>query len=150
MKKNAKFLSLLLASSMLFSSCGVMFGGSKYVGVIQTRNHPDADIYVGGRKLGTGSATSLFPRNKELVVELKQEGCETHTRTFDKSFRTGNFILSVLMWGLVGAIVDLGTGAAYKPETNSDPDVVQKSTKNFYFTVDYPDCPPTEQAINRD
>lgn len=120
-----------------------MFGGSKYMGIIEARNHPNAEIYVGGRKLGNGSATSLFPRNQQLIVELRQEGCESHIRTFNKSFRTGNFILSFVMWGLIGVAVDLASGAAYKPDSKSDPDVIQKSTKNFYFSVDYPDCPPT-------
>jgi hypothetical protein len=51
-----KRIILLIAVAFVFStsltSCGVMFGGSKYQGTIIAKDHPDADIYVDGQKLG--------------------------------------------------------------------------------------------------
>lgn len=116
-----------------------MFGGSKYQGTIIAKDHPKADIYVDGKKMGTGQATALFPRNKELTVELREEGCETKKQTFGKAFRTGNFILSIVSWGLLGLVVDLSTGASYKPD-HKNPAVKKDSTKDFTFTVEGPNC----------
>ena len=139
MKKRISILALLLSMTVLLNSCGVMFGGSKYQGTIIAKDHPNAEIYVNGKKLGNGQATALFPRNEQLNVELKEPGCETKTQTFGKSFRTGNFILSVFAWGLIGLGVDLGTGASYKPD-RKNPAIKQENTKDFTFTVDGPVC----------
>ncbi|MDI1317017.1 hypothetical protein [Flavobacterium sp.] len=140
MKKRITMVALLLSMTVLFNSCGVMFGGSKYNGTIIAKDHPNAEIFVNGKKLGNGTATSLFPRNKELTVELKEPGCETKTQTFNKAFRTGNFILSIVSWGLVGLAVDLGTGASYKPDHKSNPSIKKVSDKDYEFTVDGPNC----------
>jgi hypothetical protein len=117
-----------------------MFGGSKYNGTIKVKDHPNAEIFVNGQKLGSGQATSLFSRNQALVVEVKEEGCPNKTQTFDKSFRTGNFILSVFTFGLIGLGVDLGTGAVYKPAHDSNSAIKKLSDKNYEFEVDYSDC----------
>ena len=138
--KKISIVALLLSMTILFNSCGVMFGGSKYNGTITVKDHPNAEIYVNGKKLGNGTATSLFPRNKDLAVEVRESVCETKTQTFNNAFRTGNFILSVVSWGLLGILVDLGTGASFKPDHNSNPNVKKESTKDFTFTVDAPVC----------
>jgi len=118
-----------------------MFGGSKFSGSILVKDHPNATISVNGNQIGTGSAVGLFPRNRPLAVELEQEGCETKTVTFNNTFRTGNFILSLFMWGLVGIAIDLGTGASYKPDHISNPSIERMSDKNYLFQVDYKGCP---------
>jgi len=139
MKKRISILALLLSMTVLLNSCGVMFGGSKYQGTIIAKDHPNAEIYVNGKKLGNGQATALFPRNKELKVELREAGCETKTQTFGKAFRTGNFILSIVSWGLIGLIVDLGSGASYKPD-HHNPDVKKENDKDYTFTVTPANC----------
>ncbi len=136
-----KIITICLLILVCTTSCGVMFGGSKFGGTISVPNHPRADIYVNGNRVGQGTTTGLYPRNQTLAVEVRQEDCDPKTRTFNKTFRTGNFILSVLTWGLIGVAVDLGTGAAYKPDHLSDPTIQKLSTKNFAFTVDYSECP---------
>jgi hypothetical protein len=138
MKKRISTVALLLSMTVLFNSCGVMFGGSKYQGTIIAKDHPNAEIYANGKKLGTGQATALFPREKDLTVELREPGCETKTQTFGTSFRTGNFILSVVSWGLF-SLIDIGTGASYKPD-RKNPAIKQDNTKDFTFTVDGPAC----------
>jgi len=130
---------LLLLSSL--SGCGVIFGGSKFNGTITVKDHPQADIVANGIKIGQGSATGKFKRSAPLVVEVTDQGCSTYTKTFNKSFRTGNFILSFVSWLGVGAIVDLATGAAYKPDHKNDPAIQQMSTDNFNFNVTYTGCP---------
>ena len=141
MKNWTKVLAMLTLLSFTLSSCGVMFGGSKFSGSIIAKDHPNAQIYVNGNNIGKGTAIGLYPRNRPLTVELKQEGCENKTQTFDNTFRTGNFILSLISWGLVGIAIDLGTGASYKPDHKSNPSIQKMSDKNFTFTVDYSGCP---------
>lgn len=139
MKKAVFFLGLMLFS-LLFNSCGVMFGGSKYNGTIKVKNRPNADIYVNGQKIGTGQAKGLFPRNKPLVVEVQEEGCPKKTQTFEKSLRAGNLILSAFSFGLIGLGVDLGTGASYKPAHNSNSAIKKINDKDYEFEVDYSEC----------
>lgn len=140
MRKRISLLAIALAGATLISSCGVMFGGSKYNGTIIAKDHPNAEIFVNGQKMGNGQVTSLFPRDKTLFVELKQEGCPTKVQNFDKRFRTGNFILSLLTWGVAGIAIDLGTGASYKPDHVSNPSVKKNSDKDYTFSVDYSEC----------
>ena len=141
MKKSTLLITTIaIAASLLLSSCGVMFGGSKYNANIEVKDHPKADIYANGEKIGTGQISTSFKRNQPLKIEVKQEKCEPKTKNFDNKFRTGNFILSVLSWGIIGIGVDLGTGAAFKPDHNNYPNIEKLSTKDFKFTVDYSEC----------
>jgi hypothetical protein len=141
MKKSIASLLILIVFSYLFTSCGVIFGGSKYSASIMAKDHPNAEIYVDGKKIGKGTGVGLYPRNEPLTVELKQDGCESKTETFNHSFRTGNFILSCFSWGLVGLIVDLSSGAAFKPDHKANPSIQKLNTKSFVFMVDYSGCP---------
>ncbi|SEA75630.1 hypothetical protein SAMN05443667_10892 [Flavobacterium gillisiae] len=140
MKKRFTVIALSLSMLIFLNSCGVMFGGSRYEGTIVAKDHPNAQIYVDGQKMGNGQVTGLFPRNKALNVEMKEDGCDTKTQTFNNAFRTGNFILSVISWGLLGIGVDLGTGASYKPDHKNNPAIQKVSDKKYTFNVDYSDC----------
>jgi hypothetical protein len=125
---------------MFTSGCGVMFGGSRYNARIEVKDHPEAKISVHGKELGKGKANGSFARNEPLIVDVSQDGCETLTRTFDKSFRTGSFILSLFSWGIMGAGIDLATGACYKPDYQHDRDIRKLNDKYYFFTVDYSGC----------
>lgn len=132
-------LPILLALIFLFSqlsSCGVIFGGSRYNGTFVANGRPNADIYINGEKVGQGEVTKMLKRDKDLQVEIKEEGCEPVTKNFDNRFRTGNFILSVLTWGIIGIAVDLGTGASYKPDHRNDASITRMSDKDFQFSID--------------
>lgn len=143
MKKTVTILLLSIFASVSLSSCGVMFGGSKFTGTIAVKDHPKAKIVVNGNTIGEGTASITHPRNMPLVIEVKQDGCETKTQTFTNTFRTGNFILSVITWGILGIAVDLGTGAAYKPDHISNPAVQRTNDKHYVFNVDYSECGET-------
>ena len=139
MKKSLLIVGLI-TSTLFFNSCGVMFGGSKYVGNIKVEDHPNAEIYANGEKIGKGEATKSFNRNKDLKIEVRQDGCEPKSQEFEKKFRTGNFILSALTWGIIGAGVDLGTGGAYKPDHRNNNAIKKVSDKNYIFNIDYSEC----------
>jgi len=129
------FLAAIFLASQL-TSCGVIFGGSRYNGTFVANGRPNADIFINGEKVGQGEVTKMLKRDKDLKVEIKEEGCEPITKNFDNRFRTGNFILSVLSWGLLGIAVDLGTGASYKPDHRNDAAITRMSDKNFRFSID--------------
>lgn len=133
--KIALFLSIIFISLQM-TSCGVMFGGSRYNGTFVANGRPNADIYINGEKAGQGHVTKLLKRNLPIKVEVKEEGCEPITKNFDNTFRTGNFILSVISWGLIGIGVDLGTGSSYKPDHRNDNNITKLSDKNFRFSVE--------------
>ena len=139
MKKTTTICLLILVCT---TSCGVMFGGSKFSGTITVPNHPNTNIYINGNRVGQGTTTGLYPRNQLLTVKLTQEECDPKTRTFNKTFRTGNFILTIITWAIVGIAIDLGTGGAYKPDHLSDPTIQRLSNKHYTFTIDYSEeCP---------
>lgn len=140
MKKRITIVAISLSMLMTLNSCGVMFGGSKYEGTIIAKDHPNAEITINGEKKGNGSVTGLYLRNKPLVVEVKEEGCDSKTQTFDKTFRVGNFILTAISWGLIGIGVDLGTGASYKPDHVNNKSVEKVSDKKYNFNIDYSGC----------
>ena len=56
--KIMRMLAITMAASLIFSSCAVMFGGSKYNAQIELSD-PEAEIYINGIKRGTGNATIL-------------------------------------------------------------------------------------------
>jgi hypothetical protein len=141
MKKLMNLLTLTALASFTLSSCGVMFGGSKYEATVIAKDHPNADIYVNGNKIGKGTASGLYRRHAKLQVELKQDGCQPKAQTFDYGFRAGNFVLSILSWGVAGMVVDFATGACYKPDHRTNPAIKRIDTKNYTFTVDYSGCP---------
>jgi len=136
MKRKITFFASMMAGTMLLNSCGVIFGGSRYQGLIIVKDHPNATIYVNDEKAGEGQVTGLYKRNRLLKVEVREKGYDPLIKNFDNTFRTGNFILSVLATGVIGVGVDLGTGAAYKPDHKGNPNIQKLSTKNFKFTVD--------------
>lgn len=130
----------IIASSFLLTSCGVMFGGSHYDANIQVNEHPEAQIFANGEKIGVGQVSKSFKRNKDLQIVVKQDGCEVKSQNFEKTFRTGNFILSIVSWGLPGLIVDLASGASYKPDHRHNDAIEKVSDKQYKFNIDYSDC----------
>jgi hypothetical protein len=146
MNRDIFSLLLFVFISFLLSGCGVIFGGSRFTASIIAKDHPNAHVYVNGNDIGRGMAIGAFPRSRPLTIELRQKGCEPKTQTFDNKFRTGNFILSLFSWGIVGGLIDLGTGASFKPDHRHNPAIEKITTKNFVFVVDYSGC-PTEKEI---
>lgn len=136
-----KPILLIISLCLIFSSCGVMFGGNKYQAIIHATDHPNADIYVNGELVGKGKVKGMYKRNKILTVELRQEGCNPKIQSFDHVFRTGNFILSIISWGIAGILVDLTSGSSFKPDHKNDPAIKRLDYDYYRFNVDYSGCP---------
>jgi hypothetical protein len=109
------------------------------------KDHPEAQIFINGTEHGKGTIAELFKRKDSLTVEVREPGCEPKTQTIHRTLRTGSFILSCVVWVLVGGIVDLSTGAAYKPDHKHDPSIKKIDFKEFEFTIDYTGCTAKKQ-----
>lgn len=131
---------------LVMSSCATMFGGSKYVAQIQPSS-PDSEVFINDESYGTGDIEVKRKRNKELEVKLVSPQGESVTKTYEKEVRVGTGILSFLSWGFAGPLLDLGTGAIFRPDTDSR-DVTRVSTKKYRFNVTSPPPPVAAPVKN--
>jgi len=141
--KMVKMSAVVVAISIGCSSCGVIFGGSRYNAQIVVKNHPDAIIKANGNEIGKGTAVGSFKRNAPLQIEITEPGCASKSQTYDTTIRGGNLALSLFTWGLVGPIVDFVTGACFKPDHRNNKDITRTDKKNFVYTIDYSQCEST-------
>jgi hypothetical protein len=132
---------VFISVAFLLSSCGVIFGGSKYSASVIARNKPGVTVSVNnGMVTGKGNAMGVFMRKDPLMVNVTAPDCLPQTWFFNPKVRTGNMILSFLGFGMVGVLVDLATGACYQPNFQGDPMIQRVSRKEFVFSVDYRGC----------
>lgn len=132
---------LFISVTFLLSSCGVIFGGSKYSASVIARNRLDVKVSLNnGMSVGKGNAMGVFMRKDPLVVNVTAPDCLPQTWYFNPKIRTGNLVLSFFGFGMAGVIVDLVTGACYQPNFKGDPMIDRVSRKEFVFSVDYRGC----------
>jgi hypothetical protein len=132
---------VFISVTFLMSSCGVIFGGSKYSASVIARNRPDVTVSLNnGMNVGKGNAMGVFMRKDPLVVNVTAPDCLPQTWYFNPKIRTGNLILTILGFGITGVIVDMVTGACYQPNFKGDPMIQRVSRKEFVFSVDYRGC----------
>lgn len=131
---------VLVLMPAVLQGCGVLFGGTHFNGEVVVRNNPSVNIRVEDRFVGRGTALGRFSRGRPLKVQLQQEGCEPQQVVFPNRVRTANFLLSFLTWSVLGAVVDVVSGASYKPDHKNNPNVTRENYKTFVFVVDYTGC----------
>jgi sRNA-binding regulator protein Hfq len=139
--KNLVFIIIILIA---FSGCGTIVGGSNYYANIIVPKHPNAEIYLNNRFIGNGSALISVKRKDadKLIFVVKKQGCNEETKYFTtKSLR---WLVSVgsIYWGFfapVSIIIDLVTGAIYKPNINEN-GVEKEDYKNFTYVLNYTGC----------
>ncbi len=132
---------LVIASVLLcFTSCALIIDGTKYKGKIVVENHPKAEIFFNEQKIGEGTAVSKFKRNKKLIINVKEEGCETKQIVYPTRFKPGLFIVSAVLWGGIGGGIDAATGASFEPNFKKDSTIQKVNSQNFIFKVDYSEC----------
>jgi hypothetical protein len=152
--KNLKQSSLLylgLAIIILFSSsCATIVGGSRYNAHIRVPKHPQAAIIVNGKLCGTGFANVKIKRSKanKLSITVKDLGCDSLTVNYvSRTFRGGALVGTIFGWtGLYngiplpwGAIVDLSTGALWKPSVKEE-GISKLSYKDYFYLINYEGC----------
>lgn len=136
-----KTVIAMLVASVLFSSCAVMFGGSKYNAQISVKDHPKAKIMINGIERGKGSATLLLPRKDNLNLTIQEEDCDDVNLVYPKELRA-TFALDLLTgWYLFipALIVDFATGATYRPDLDT-PNVTRLNMKTYQYQVVYTGC----------
>ncbi len=153
------FLGILLTSTVLFSGCASIVGGSTYnAHIIINNNHPKARIMYLGETRGYGDAIIKVSRkdaNKFSFI-IKEDGYEDQTFNYQRrTFRTAAFIGSVLLWtGITstgiplpyGPVIDLAFGSVWKP-CLYDQGVSQESTKNFKYLINYDSAPIKSDSV---
>ena len=106
--------SLLLASTVLLSSCSTIIQGSKQSITIQSLT-PDAKILVNGDEVGKDIVVTKLKRNRSHTIMVKKEGYESKTASLEKQTQAGYVVVDILLgltgYGLIFIIVDAATGS---------------------------------------
>jgi len=146
---------VIIAVSLLFSSCATIIGGSRFNADVTVSNDRNVKIIHEGREVGTGWARFQVNRKdaNKLSFTLRKEGCKDQVYSFhSRTFRGWAFCGSLVTWTFivngavpipVGLVVDLATGAYWKPNVK-EPGVIKMDYKNFKYLVTYEDCPDQE------
>ena len=145
MNKTKTAVVILSICALLFSGCATIVGGSKYTAHIVITDKPNAKIFHHGEFIGTGSAYINVKRNEanNLSFTVKEEACgEQKYNYVSRTFRGWAFAGTILTWSYgVGLIMDLATGALWKPNV-MEKGVSKENYKNFRYQVNYASCPP--------
>ena len=147
MKLNSKY-GFLLPRIFVFHSCATVFGGRHYDAVVQVKDHPEADIYYRGQKIGTGSGMIKIQRSKanQINFKLQEAGCADQDISFTSRKSRGWAIaascISDILWFpfVFNNVIDIANGAYYKP--NDSHPMIEKSNYNMYlYKLEYSTCP---------
>ncbi|MFY7787512.1 MAG: PEGA domain-containing protein [Thermoflexibacteraceae bacterium] len=115
---------------LLFSSCATITSGSKQ-NVVITSNPQAAKIFINDSEVGkTPFATKLL-RKQTHRVKIVLDGYKPYEVQVTQGFNAWT-LGNILIGGLIGLLVDAGTGAIYtlKPD-NINPSLAQTSAFNF-------------------
>ena len=125
MFKKVVCLLVLITFAFLSSGCATLTRGDRQLVTINSEPN-DAKVKVDGLQGRTPYSASLA-REKEYIVTVSKEGYEDQQVQITRSFGA-LAIFGNLPWLLIGVIVDLCTGSAYKLNpTNVD---IQLEKKN--------------------
>ncbi|MEQ9310235.1 MAG: PEGA domain-containing protein [Balneolaceae bacterium] len=105
-------LATLLVSFLTLSCASIFKGSSADIRV--NSNPAGADIYINGIDRGQTPQTLSLKRNQDYVLTFKKDGYEDLNFEIAKKFDIGTTVVgNIFSWGIIGIIVDIGTGAAY-------------------------------------
>lgn len=114
---------LIFLIGLLFSSCALVFSGTRDKITVHNGTPPNAKVFYNGSYKGT--APMRFSINKRGLkkghekIEIKADGYETQTVVFSHKIK-GFALFGDVITGLIWLIPDFVTGAIYKA---SPPDV---------------------------
>lgn len=141
---------LLVSTTLLVSSCGVIIGGSKYYAHVTVENHPKAEISFEGKSQGVGTVDFLAQRKYAdlFSISVKEPGCREQVFDFtEKSFRGWSLVGTLATWtGGVGGIpvpwglmVDGASGSFWKPDIYEE-GVSKIDYQNYHYNLNYTGC----------
>jgi hypothetical protein len=146
---------MFVSLAVLFLQCATIVGGSRYIAHVTVPDRPKAKISYNGNQMGFGDARFLVKRNTadKFKITVQEPGCEEQTfQYYTREFRGAAFVGTILGWTGVlvsngtiipipwGVIVDLATGAVWKPNI-MEPGVTKEDYKNFGYKINYTGCP---------
>jgi len=141
--KRIVYAAVAIACSLSFTHCATICGGSKYYAHVVVNDKPNAKIMYEGYLEGTGKAVISVKRAdaKRFAFTVQQEGCSEQRYQFkSRTFRGWALAGTLLTWTYgpipIGAIVDLSTGALWKPNVH-ERGIKKMDFKNFRYNVDY-------------
>ena len=149
-------VATLLISTLFFTSCATICGGSKYYAHVIVEDRPQAKIVYEGDTKGTGVANFKVKRKdaNKFSFTVKEEGCDEQKFDFEsRTFRGWAFAGTILGWtgtlnGIPlpwGVALDLITGAIWKPNVR-EKGVSKIDYKNFKYVVQYTNCTKKKAA----
>lgn len=105
-----KTLSLVVCLAMLFNLAGCSSFRSSTQTMSVTTDQPDAQIYVNGSMVGTGTASAVVKRNENVQLMVKKDGYVTIQRSIGNSMNTtgvldivGGVLFLIPLFGLLAA-----------------------------------------------
>ncbi|KAA3644304.1 MAG: SHOCT domain-containing protein [Bacteroidetes bacterium] len=137
--------------SLLFSSCALIVGGSKYNAIVEVVGAPDASIYYKGKNIGIGNASIRIPRNQadKLIFAVRKDGCDEKQYVFTtRKYRGWAFAGSLITYTIIlpggvpiplGVIFDFAFSANWKPN-KYETGIQKMDYKNYKYTLEYSDC----------
>ncbi len=115
MKNNNSFFSMvaiLVAMSLLFTSCATLFGGGASQNVSFSSEPGGTKVFVNGTPMGTTPCELKLEKKKTYTVEFRKDGYQSYIFNISNSVGAGWIILDIL-GGLIPIIVDAATGSWY-------------------------------------
>ncbi|WP_020402215.1 PEGA domain-containing protein [Gracilimonas tropica] len=116
MKNGLRTITTALLVLFVLTGCGTIFKGSS--ADVKVNSTPaGASVWIDGINKGTTPQTLSLKRDKNYVLEFRKDGYENVRIAVNKKFDIGTSVVgNIFSWGIVGILVDLGTGAAYSLE----------------------------------
>ncbi len=106
--------SFLLVFCFIFSACASIVHGTKQE-IPFSSDPPGAVVMVNGEQRGVTPTTITLKRGRDHQVIFKLDGYDDLLINLEKEMDTGWYIFGNLFsWGVIGWVVDIANGAAYK------------------------------------
>lgn len=126
---------LLLLLVPYISACATIVRGSSQ-DVRITSDPPNARILVNNQDRGETPTTLTLDTSNNYQITFEREGYSSETVNVTQNFTVGWPIFGNLFsWGLIGIVVDVANGAAYK----LTPEQVDTALEETTASIDVPD-----------
>jgi hypothetical protein len=140
-------LTIAIFAGILLSGCATICGGSRYIAHVTVKDHPNANIYYQGNLEGKGFADVRVKRtdaNKFILTVKEDNFQEQQFKYTRRTFRGWALVGTLITWTFnygwipipVGLVVDLATGAFWKPDI-TEKGIIKSDYKHFNYLLQY-------------
>jgi len=130
-------VALCIATSVLFAGCATIIRGAHQD--LQITSDPSgATVTIQGQERGTTPLTLGLDRDQTYRMEFSKDGYSSETLLVSSEFTIGAPVVgNIFSWGLLGLVVDIAGGAAYKLSPEQVQAVLDESSSSA--SVDVPE-----------